>query len=60
MSLQQLASLGNPGPSRTVTLDGVTYTIQSNGRFLTSASGNASSCTTTGSSTADFVGIESS
>jgi Tfp pilus assembly protein PilV len=56
MSLEQLSSLNQ---TRTVTLDNVPFTITSTGKFLTNASGNASSCTTTGSSTADYVAIQS-
>lgn len=56
MSIKQLASLSQ---TRTVTVDGTTFNVSSTGQFL-SATGNASSCTAAGTSTADYVKITSS
>lgn len=56
MSLEQLAGLSQ---TRTVTLDGTTFNVSSTGQFLSSSS-NASTCSSTGSGTADYVKVVSS
>jgi type II secretory pathway pseudopilin PulG len=54
MSAKQLNGLNQ---TRTVTLDGVAYTVTSTGQFVSAASG-AQSCTTSGT-TADYLDVKS-
>ena len=56
MSTKQLANLTQ---TRTVTLGGTPFTVTSTGRYLSSGS-NASACTSSGASTADYLRIVSS
>ncbi len=53
MSADQLQNLSQ---TRTVTLDGVAFTVTSTGQFLNSAS-NAGSCTATGTANADYARV---
>lgn len=55
MSLEQIAGLPT---TRTVVLDGETFTVTSTGTFLSSAS-NSSTCSAGGSGSADYLSAES-